>query len=52
MPSIMNGYSTLLVIYKIIFLSFSTRLTSSSNSQLPSEIFSTNFKDYRNVWSE
>nr|KJB18425.1 hypothetical protein B456_003G052300 [Gossypium raimondii] len=46
----MNGYSTLPVIYKIIFLSFSAHLTSSSNSQLPFEIFSTNLKDYRNVW--
>ncbi|TYH45537.1 hypothetical protein ES332_D11G271700v1 [Gossypium tomentosum] len=48
----MNGYSTLPVIYKIIFLSFYTHLTSSSNSQLPSEIFPINLKDYRNVWSE
>ncbi|MBA0811133.1 hypothetical protein Gohar_003063 [Gossypium harknessii] len=30
----MNGYSTLLVIYKIIFLSFFTHLTSSLNSHL------------------
>ncbi|KAB2074387.1 hypothetical protein ES319_A07G150200v1 [Gossypium barbadense] len=35
----MNGYSTFPIIYKIIFLSFSTHLTSSSNSQLPYEIF-------------
>ncbi|MBA0702786.1 hypothetical protein Goari_027079, partial [Gossypium aridum] len=48
----MNGYSTLPVIYKIIFLSFSTHLTSFSNSQLPSEIFSINLKDYSNVWNE
>ncbi|TYH10213.1 hypothetical protein ES288_A07G160700v1 [Gossypium darwinii] len=39
MPSLMNGYSTFPIIYKIIFLSFSTHLTSSSNSQLPYEIF-------------
>ncbi|MBA0818939.1 hypothetical protein Gohar_021105 [Gossypium harknessii] len=52
MTSLMNGYSTLLVIYKITFLSFSTHLTSSSNSQLPSDIFSINLKDYRNVWNE
>ncbi|TYI49459.1 hypothetical protein E1A91_D12G036200v1 [Gossypium mustelinum] len=52
MSSLMNGYSTLPVIYKIIFLSFSTHLTSSSNSQLPSKIFPTNLKDYRNLWSE
>ncbi|MFQ6621683.1 hypothetical protein Gotur_001715 [Gossypium turneri] len=52
MPSLMNGYSTLPVIYKIIFLSISTHLTSSSNSQLPSEIFPINLKDYHNVWSE
>ncbi|TYH38865.1 hypothetical protein ES332_D12G139800v1 [Gossypium tomentosum] len=36
----MNSYSTLPVIYKIIFLSFSTHFTFSSNSQLPYEIFS------------
>ncbi|MBA0849968.1 hypothetical protein Goshw_023501 [Gossypium schwendimanii] len=47
MLSLMNGYSTLPVIYKIIFLSFSTHLTSSSNSQLLSEIFPINLKDYR-----
>ncbi|MFQ6645397.1 hypothetical protein Gotur_018935 [Gossypium turneri] len=52
MSSLMNGYSTLPVIYKIIFLSFSTHLTSSSNSQLPSEIFPINLKDYRILWSE
>ncbi|TYI01857.1 hypothetical protein ES332_A11G229600v1 [Gossypium tomentosum] len=49
MLSLMNGYSTLPVIYIIIFLSFSTHLTSSSNSQLPFEIFSTNLKDYERL---